>query len=193
MNSVCSSHLHEFTVPLLPIQLHNENARNFVFTSSDLCGLEVLPEYPHEEVNCPGVNHFPDGVFQDCRTVKRQEAEVEREMYRKKVKRKRNYGREQRSAVIVPVFREVDPLSDPQSHSGQSITPTATPTSGSRSTPSGPRDEAHFGTPNTVPSLRVRRLEPALNHHAATGDLQQPGDYVAASLAIRDFLDEDSI
>ena len=33
------------------------------------CGMEVLPDYPHEELNSPGVNHFPDGVFNDCRVV----------------------------------------------------------------------------------------------------------------------------
>ena len=31
--------------------------------------MEVTPDYPHEEVNNPGVNHFPDGVFNDCRVV----------------------------------------------------------------------------------------------------------------------------
>lgn len=29
-----------------------------------LCGEEVLPDYPHDEKSNPGINHFPDGVFQ---------------------------------------------------------------------------------------------------------------------------------
>ncbi|GMI10766.1 hypothetical protein TrRE_jg3075 [Triparma retinervis] len=31
------------------------------------CGLEVTPDYPHFELMNPGVNHFPDGVYNDCR------------------------------------------------------------------------------------------------------------------------------
>ena len=34
------------------------------------CGVEVLPDYPHDELLNPGTNHFPDGVFNDCRIVK---------------------------------------------------------------------------------------------------------------------------
>jgi|TARA_B100000513_G_scaffold183134_1_gene103039 hypothetical protein len=30
--------------------------------------MEVLPDYPHEELGT-GINHFPDGVFNDCRVV----------------------------------------------------------------------------------------------------------------------------
>ena len=33
------------------------------------CGLEVTPDYPHYEVMNPTVNHFPDGVYNDCRVV----------------------------------------------------------------------------------------------------------------------------
>lgn len=43
------------------------------------CGEEVLGDYPHEEVNHPGVNHFPDGVYQKCRTAQMKEREAERE------------------------------------------------------------------------------------------------------------------
>ena len=32
-------------------------------------GVEVQPDYPHAEADNPGVPHFPDGVFQDCRAV----------------------------------------------------------------------------------------------------------------------------
>jgi hypothetical protein len=30
--------------------------------------MEVLPDYPHEELGT-GINHFPDGVFNDCRVI----------------------------------------------------------------------------------------------------------------------------
>jgi hypothetical protein len=33
------------------------------------CGLEVTPDYPHYEAVNPSVNHFPDGVYNDCRVV----------------------------------------------------------------------------------------------------------------------------
>ena len=49
----------------------------------DLCGLEVTPDYPHEEVDNPGVNHFPDGVFQQCRVMKQKQKDAEREKLRK--------------------------------------------------------------------------------------------------------------
>lgn len=45
----------------------------------DLCGEEVTSDYPHEEVKCLGVNHFPDGVFQKCRTISNREKEEERQ------------------------------------------------------------------------------------------------------------------
>ena len=44
----------------------------FFLSKSDLCGAEVLPDYPHDEVDNPGVNHFPDGVFQTCRILKQR-------------------------------------------------------------------------------------------------------------------------
>ena len=44
-----------------------------------MCGEEVTPDYPHEEVRNPGINHFPDGVFQTCRKVAQREREAERE------------------------------------------------------------------------------------------------------------------
>ena len=44
-----------------------------------LCGEEVTPDYPHEEVRNLGINHFPDGVFQTCRKVALREREAERE------------------------------------------------------------------------------------------------------------------
>ena len=49
----------------------------------DLCGVEVTPDYPHEEVDNPGVNHFPDGVFQQCRVKKQQQKDAEREKLRR--------------------------------------------------------------------------------------------------------------
>lgn len=57
--------------------------------SIDLCGEEVAPDYPHNEINNPGVNHFPDGVFQKCRIITLREKEAERERL-KKMRRARN-------------------------------------------------------------------------------------------------------
>jgi len=39
-----------------------------------LCGTEVAPGYPHIEIDNPTVNHFPDGVFQECRKVMEKKA-----------------------------------------------------------------------------------------------------------------------
>jgi hypothetical protein len=48
-----------------------------------LCGELVTADYPHDEVRNPGVNHFPDGVFQKCRIITAKEREVERDRLRK--------------------------------------------------------------------------------------------------------------
>ncbi len=48
----------------------------------------MTPDYPHEEVRNPGVNHFPDGVFQNCRYVINKEKEAERERWRKQKRMK---------------------------------------------------------------------------------------------------------
>lgn len=56
-----------------------------------LCGEEVLSDYPHEEVNNLGVNHFPDGVFQKCRHIICKEKAEETERLRKS-RRKKNHN-----------------------------------------------------------------------------------------------------
>ena len=43
------------------------------------CGEEVMGEYPHDEVARPGVNHFPDGVYQKCLTLVKKERDAERD------------------------------------------------------------------------------------------------------------------
>lgn len=48
-----------------------------------LCGEEVTQDYPHDEVKNPGVNHFPDGVFQQCRKQAAREREADRERLKK--------------------------------------------------------------------------------------------------------------
>eukprot|EP00605_Chrysophyceae_sp_TOSAG23-4_P001677 GSChrysophyteH1.ASY1.ANO1.1843.1 assembled CDS len=47
------------------------------------CGMEVLGDYPHEEVERPGVNHFPDGVYQKCLTIIKKERDSERARLKK--------------------------------------------------------------------------------------------------------------
>ena len=47
-----------------------------------LCGEAVTQDYPHDEVNHPGINHFPEGVFQKCRVILAKEREEEREQLR---------------------------------------------------------------------------------------------------------------
>jgi len=54
-----------------------------------LCGEEVTSDYPHEEVRSPGINHFPDGVFQKCRAIVQREREAERDRL-KKMRRMKN-------------------------------------------------------------------------------------------------------
>lgn len=78
---------------------------DFIFRSSDLCGEEVQPNYPHDEVRNAGVNHFPQGVFQKCRTVILREKEEERE----KLKRIRRMKAKSpiKMATIVPVDSDI--------------------------------------------------------------------------------------
>ena len=85
-----------------------------------MCGEEVLPDYPHDEVKNPGVNHFPDGVFQKCLKLIQREREAERERL-KKIKRQRNNAKErmqQRNEnVVLPTTDEwggMDELASPQ-------------------------------------------------------------------------------
>ena len=47
-----------------------------------LCGEAVTQDYPHDEVNHPGINHFPEGVFQKCRVILAKDREEEREQLR---------------------------------------------------------------------------------------------------------------
>ncbi len=58
----------------------------------DLCGLEVAADYPHVEIGgaSAGVNHFPEGVFQKCRTIINKEKAEERERLRKLKRSKKN-------------------------------------------------------------------------------------------------------
>jgi hypothetical protein len=49
----------------------------------DCCGAEVTSSHPHEEIDNPGVNHFPDGVYQTCRVIQQRERDAERERQRK--------------------------------------------------------------------------------------------------------------
>jgi hypothetical protein len=53
------------------------------------CGEEVLGDYPHEEVKRPGVNHFPDGVYQQCIVITKKQRDAERDRL-KKIRRMRN-------------------------------------------------------------------------------------------------------
>ena len=47
------------------------------------CGTEVTSNHPHEEVDNPGVNHFPDGVYQTCRIIQQKAKDAEREKLKK--------------------------------------------------------------------------------------------------------------
>jgi hypothetical protein len=67
-----------------------------------LCGEEVSPDYPHEEVNNLGVNHFPDGVFQKCRHVISKEKAEETERLRKLKRKKNAYVVKAQGASISP-------------------------------------------------------------------------------------------
>ena len=67
-----------------------------------LCGEEVSPDYPHEEVNNLGVNHFPDGVFQKCRHVINKEKAEETERLRKLKRKKNAYVAKAQGASITP-------------------------------------------------------------------------------------------
>jgi len=76
----------------------------------DLCGEEVTPDYPHEEVKRKGVNHFPEGVFQRCRKIVQQEKDAEREVMRKQRRFRGNTGsqRPTTTSSVLPVVDDVD-------------------------------------------------------------------------------------
>ena len=61
------------------------------------CGTEVLGDYPHEEVERPGVNHFPDGVYQKCLTIIKKERDSERERLKKLRRLKEKPGKLKRN------------------------------------------------------------------------------------------------
>ena len=65
----------------------------------DLCGTEVLPDYPHDEVHSPGVNHFPDGVFQLCRVITQRK----RNLHRRQISLETNTTRRLGRASVIPI------------------------------------------------------------------------------------------
>ena len=84
---------------------------------TDLCGEEVTADYPHDEVRNPGVNHFPDGVFQKCRYITMKEREAERDRLRKlrRMKQKNAAKRRAVGATVVPTVGGSDWESDTDS------------------------------------------------------------------------------
>jgi hypothetical protein len=76
-----------------------------------------LGDYPHDEVANPGVNHFPDGVFQKCLKLMQREREAERERL-KKIKRQRNNAKGRMQArnenVVLPTGDGWDEPASPQ-------------------------------------------------------------------------------
>jgi len=87
----------------------------------DCCGEEVLGDYPHDEVANPGVNHFPDGVFQKCLKIMQREREAERERL-KKIKRQRNNAKGRMQArnenVVLPTGADWDEPASPKPITG---------------------------------------------------------------------------
>lgn len=71
----------------------------------------MTADYPHDEVQHPGVNHFPEGVFQNCRRIIQKEKERERELLRKQRRRRGNTGNG-RSAPVVPTAADDEFLWD---------------------------------------------------------------------------------
>jgi hypothetical protein len=65
----------DFCCTYLPSLLPHPHPSTLMCSAVDCCGEEVLASHPHDEVRHPGVNHFPQGVFQKCRTVLRRERE----------------------------------------------------------------------------------------------------------------------
>lgn len=89
-----------------------------LFSNTDLCGEEVLPDYPHNEVRNYGVNHFPEGVFQKCRHVLQKEKEAERERL-KKAKR----SKVGKKASVGPAVVNMDAWDDEQLPIAQAMDP----------------------------------------------------------------------
>lgn len=97
---------------------------------TDLCGTEVLAGYPHDEVDCEGLNHFPDGVFQKCRKILQKESEAERVQLRRQARsRQRAHGRSHTDRSVRPTrssSRVVPVTSEEESdESGEGVLPIA--------------------------------------------------------------------
>jgi hypothetical protein len=56
------------------------------------CGEEIMGDYPHDEVRRPGVNHFPDGVYQQCLSIINKNRENERVRLKKMKRMKASHG-----------------------------------------------------------------------------------------------------
>ena len=64
------------------------------------CGLEVTPDYPHYEKMNPNVNHFPDGVYNDCRVVLEGYSVA---IQSRPADRRRRHRRGSAPAAVVPI------------------------------------------------------------------------------------------
>jgi hypothetical protein len=87
------------------------------FPSLDHCGEEVTPDYPHEEAKRPGINHFPEGVFQKCRRLLQKEKEAELALVRKQKRRRNGGGSGRNTNVVVPVTGGDDYANDDDNES----------------------------------------------------------------------------
>ena len=82
--------------------------------------MEVAAEYPHDEINNDnqGINHFPDGVFQKCRTIINREKAEERERLRKSKRRKSPTKKPgYASNFVLPTEWDSETASTPGGHS----------------------------------------------------------------------------
>jgi hypothetical protein len=79
--------------------------------------MEVTPDYPHDEVSNIGVNHFPDGVFQRCRTIINREKAAERERLRKSKRLRKSPKKigSYSSSFVLPSEWDGDSVSTPGS------------------------------------------------------------------------------
>ena len=144
----------------------------------DLCGIEVAAEYPHDEINndSVGVNHFPDGVFQKCRTIINREKAEEREKLRKSKRLRKSPTKKvgYSSNFVMPTEWDNETASTPGAHSND-VELVRGPASGAEDlVPPGSGDRSRFEADFDAPWEEVVRTHPASPVPSRTNRRGQP-------------------
>lgn len=134
--------------------------------------MEVLPDYPHDEVENMGVNHYPNGVFEKCRHVINEEKALERERLRR-ISRKTRAPRG--ASTTVRAFNI--PTSRSNQISPEPAVPRAnTPAPHGYSAVRARARTAPAFTPTTMPALNLFNTGGYMELSDDEGDVEQGRD-----------------